>query len=254
MTSAPSFLPCVLIPVYNHGSTVRGTVAAIDRYGVPIYLVDDGSEAATRTALDDIAREFPQVRLTRLPRNCGKGAAVIAALRQAHAEGMTHALQIDADGQHDTSDIARFIALGRAHPDAVVCGQPVYDESVPKSRLYGRYVTHFWVWIETLSFAVKDAMCGFRLYPLAATSALIDAVRLPSRMDFDIAIVVHLAWRGAPIENLRTRVIYPPGGISHFDMLRDNLRISRTHTRLVFGMLLRLPILLGRRIVQLARQ
>jgi len=250
MMQASDFHPCVVIPVYNHGRTLRATVAAIDRFGVPIYVVDDGSDAMTRDALNEVAREFPRMKLSRLSANRGKGAAVISGFKQAYADGMTHALQIDADGQHDISDVPRFLDLGRAHRAAVVCGQPVYDGSVPKSRLYGRYLTHFWVWLETLSFDVKDSMCGFRLYPLAATAALIDSVPLPPRMDFDIAIIVHLAWRGIPIENLRTRVVYPPGGLSHFDMLRDNLRISRTHTRLVFGMLPRLPLLLGRRIAR----
>lgn len=254
MTPAPDFRPCVVIPVYNHGSTVRTTVAHIDSLGLPVYIIDDGSDETTRSALQHLVEDFPRTKLSRLPENSGKGAAVIAGFRLAQSDGMTHALQIDADGQHDTADVLRFVDRGRALPDAVVCGQPVYDESVPKRRLYGRYLTHFWVWLETLSFAVKDSMCGFRLYPLALTNDLIDSVQLPPRMDFDIAIVVHLVWRGAPIENVRTRVIYPPGGISHFDMLRDNLRISRTHTCLVCGMLLRLPVLLTRKLARLGRR
>jgi hypothetical protein len=51
-----------------------------------------------------------------------------------------------------------------------------------------------------------------------------------------------------PIENLPTRVIYPAGGISHFRMLRDNLRLTRMHTLLVCGMLGRLPLLLWRKL------
>jgi len=42
-------------------------------------------------------------------------------------------------------------------------------------------------------------------------------------------------------------VIYPQGGQSHFRALQDNLKISWLHTRLFFGMLPRIPLLLLRR-------
>jgi len=248
--SRADFRPCVLIPIYNHGSTIRRTVAAVTEFGLPIYVIDDGSDQATRVELARVESEFSLVRLSRLARNSGKGAAVMAGMQRAHADGMTHALQIDADGQHDTDDIPAFLARGAAHPRAVICGQPIFDAFAPKARLYGRYLTHFWVWVETLSFAIKDAMCGFRLYPLQATEVLIASGTIPARMDFDIAVIVRLAWCGVPVENVATRVVYPAGGVSHFDMLRDNLRISRTHARLCCGMLLRLPVLLWRKLAR----
>lgn len=246
--SAPAFDPCLLIPIYNHREAIAGTVGRLAVHGLPLLIVDDGSDAATQAELARLAHAYPLLRLFRLPVNAGKGAAVMHGLRQARAAGFTHALQIDADGQHDAADVPRFLARGAARPETVVCGRPIYDRSVPRARLYGRYLTHAWVWVETLSFAIGDSMCGFRLYPVAPACALIDAVAIPTRMDFDIEIIVRLAWRGLPIENLPTRVHYPAGGLSHFDMLRDNWRISKTHTRLVCGMLARLPWLLWRRL------
>lgn len=248
--SAAAFRPCCVIPIYDHGATIRALVASIAAHGLPIYIVDDGSAEATQAELARVRGEFPQVRLSRLPQNRGKGAAVMHGMLQARADGMTHALQIDADGQHDPGDVPRFVARARARPDAVICGQAQFDHSIPKVRLYGRSLTHYLVWLETLSFAIRDSMCGFRLYPLAAAGALIDQGVIPRRMDFDTAIAVRLAWRGAPIENLPTRVVYPPGGVSHFRMLRDNLRLSLMHTLLVFGMLLRLPLLLRRKLAR----
>lgn len=240
--------PCLLIPIYNHKDSIASTVDRLLPYGLPIFIVDDGSNAATKTVLGALAERQPLVRLFSLPENAGKGAAVMHGMLMAERAGFTHALQIDADGQHDTADVGRFLAQSAAHPDAIICGQPIYDSSVPKGRLYGRYLTHVWVWIETLSFAIADSMCGFRLYPLAATCALIKQVAIPTRMDFDIEIIVRLAWAGLPIENIKTRVIYPENGISHFDMWRDNVRISKMHTRLFFAMLPRLPLLLWRRL------
>jgi hypothetical protein len=187
------------------------------------------------------------VRLSRLPVNSGKGAAVVHGMRHAIADGMTHALQIDADGQHDSADVPRFLERAQARPDAVICGEAQFDASVPKARFYGRYLTHACVWLETLSFDIRDSMCGFRLYPLRALLPLMDAGAIPPRMDFDTAVLVRLVWRGVPVEPLATRVHYPPGGHSNFRMLRDNLRLIRMHATLIAGMLLRAPFLLVRR-------
>src|SRR5580658_6922461 len=178
---------CIVIPIYNHKDAITATVANLVVHGLPLYVVDDGSDEATQQVLAALAQQYAnQLTLLRLPVNGGKGAAVMAGLRAARAAGYTHALQIDADGQHDAADVPRFLEAARAHPRAVILGRPVYDASVPKSRLYGRYLTHVWVWIETLSFAIRDSMCGFRLYPLDAVCALIDEGNLPTRMDFDI--------------------------------------------------------------------
>jgi predicted LPLAT superfamily acyltransferase/glycosyltransferase involved in cell wall biosynthesis len=240
--------PCVVIPLYNHKDAIGTTLARVAAYGLPVFVVDDGSDAPTQATLAALAaRHASQVATLRLPVNSGKGAAVMAGLRAASAAGYTHAIQIDADGQHDISDIPLFLAQARQHPDAVMLGVPVYDASAPASRRYGRYLTHLWVWIETLSFAIRDSMCGFRLYPLVATCALIDGVTLPARMDFDIAILVRLAWRGMKFYPIPTHVSYATDGVSPFSMLWDNLRITRSHTRLVAGMLIRLPVLLARK-------
>lgn len=243
-----SFAPAIVIPIYNHKDTIAEVVARLRPHALPIFIVDDGSDTATQQVLATLAANEPLVRLFRLPRNGGKGAAVMRGFREAFAAGCTHALQVDADGQHDLADVPRFVEESRARPEAIVAGRPRYDASAPASRRYGRYVTHFWVWIETLSFAIGDSMCGFRLYPLAPTVRLIERCRIPTRMDFDTEIIVRLFWLGLPVVNLPTRVIYPEGGLSHFQLWRDNLRISWMHTRLCAGMLLRLPLLLWHKV------
>lgn len=238
-----------VIPVYNHGTAVGAVVRAIRGHGLPVLLVDDGSDASCATVLDTLAAAEPRaVHLLRLPVNQGKGGAVMAGLRAAQGLGWTHALQIDADGQHDAADIPKFAAAAAAQPGHFICGCPIYDDSVPKARLYGRYATHVWVWINTLSLSIRDSMCGFRVYPLAAVVPLIDSVTIGRRMDFDVEVAVRLFWRGVPVVNQPTRVSYPTDGVSHFRALHDNLLISWMHTRLFFGMLLRLPRLLWRKV------
>jgi glycosyltransferase involved in cell wall biosynthesis len=236
------FSAIVVIPVYNHGGAIGAMVERIRGLDVPCLLVDDGSAADCAAILDQLVSG--QVSLLRLPENQGKGGAVMAGLREAMRRGFSHALQIDADGQHDPADIPGFLAEARQHPQALVTGCPIYDASVPKGRLYGRYATHIWVWINTLSFDIRDSMCGYRVYPLAPTIDLIDSVNIGRRMDFDSEILVRMHWRGVPLRNRATRVTYPLDGVSHFDVWRDNLGISRMHAMLFFGMLIRLPALL----------
>ncbi|KQV85769.1 glycosyltransferase family 2 protein [Pelomonas sp. Root1237] len=238
---------CAVIPVYNHGGTVGGVAAKLREQGLPVLLVDDGSAAATAAQLDALARQ-DGIQLLRLPHNQGKGVAVIAGMRLAVEQGYTHGLQIDADGQHDAFDASRFVAAAQARPEALICGCPIYDASVPRARLYGRYATHIWVWINTLSFAVRDSMCGFRIYPLATTLPQLAHASMGRRMDFDTEIAVRLVWAGVPVVNQPTRVHYPVGGISHFRVWRDNVLISAMHTRLFFGMLWRAPLLLARKL------
>ncbi|MNN06992.1 Undecaprenyl-phosphate mannosyltransferase [compost metagenome] len=209
--------------------------------------MDDGSQPSCAAVLRSLA-ERPGVALLRLEQNQGKGGAMLAGFAEAGRRGCSHVLQIDADGQHDTTDLPRFIAAARAHPSAVICGVPAYDESVPKARLYGRYATHIWVWINTLSLHLRDSMCGFRVYPLPPVLRLIDEETIGRHMDFDSEILVRLFWRQLPVEHLLTRVTYPSDGVSHFDVWRDNVRISCMHARLFFGVLWRAPRLLWQRL------
>ncbi|BAP81380.1 glycosyltransferase family 2 protein [Stutzerimonas stutzeri] len=240
------FKPCAVVPVYNHEASLPSVVRALLADDLQCVLVDDGSSPAAAAIIDELA-EHPSVHLLRHSRNQGKGAAVASGLREASRLGFSHALQVDADGQHDLSRVALFLDRASQAPDALICGYPQYDSSVPKGRLYGRYLTHVWVWINTLSLSIRDSMCGFRVYPLPATLALLDATTLGQRMDFDTEILVRLHWRQQPMVWLPTRVHYPADGVSHFRLWRDNLLISSMHARLFGGMLMRAPALLWRR-------
>lgn len=242
-----TFRPCVLIPCYNHGAMMAKVLSRLAPFGLHCLVVDDGSDEQTRRILEHLAAGQPQVTLVRLAQNAGKGAAVIKGLEESARAGYTHAVQVDADGQHAIEDIPKMLALAERHPEALISGQPIYDDSIPRSRLYGRWITHVWVWIETLSLQLKDSMCGFRVYPVSPTLQLAARVSLGKRMDFDTEVMVRLYWQGNTSYFLPTRVTYPPDGLSHFDALKDNVRISLMHTRLFFGMLPRIPTLLFRR-------
>ena len=236
-----------VIPVYNHEHAVPAVAENLRAHGLPVVLVDDGSSESCRQALERLAAETG-APLVRLPVNGGKGAAVIAGLRRALELGFTHALQVDADGQHDLRDVPKFLAAAEAEPGAVICGRPLFDESIPKVRFISRYITHVLVWLQTLSLSrVRDSMCGFRLYPLRTVLEVVDRDGVGRRMDFDVELLVKLVWRGRTLRWIDTRVSYPTDGISHFRMLYDNLRLAGMHVRLCLGMLWRAPLLVGRR-------
>ncbi len=237
---------CIIVPVYNHAEAIQQVVKQLKPLQLPCILVNDGSSVECSEVLQQLARQHDWVILLNRPQNGGKGAAVIDGLRWAIDNGYSHALQIDADGQHHLADIPRFIDTSKNHPHRLILGQPVFGREVPKKRLYGRQFTNLWIHINTLSLAIADGMCGFRCYPLAAVKTVLDSATLGLRMDFDIEIVVRLYWQGLDVINLPTPVYYPLDGVSHFKMLQDNLLISKKHAQLFFGMLWRLPGLLFR--------
>ncbi|WP_083762525.1 glycosyltransferase family 2 protein [Parvibaculum lavamentivorans] len=238
---------CAVIPTYKHTEALGRIVQFLRGQGLPVIIVDDGNapDAAQRIAC--LAASHDGVELCRRDVNGGKGAAVLDGLARAEMRGFTHAVQVDADGQHDLARVADLLASARTHPHALVTGEPVYDETVPQSRRIARWITHFWVAVNTLSFRIVDSMCGFRVYPVAETLAAARAAGISRRMAFDTEILVRLVWRGVDVVTLPVAVTYPAGNHSNFAMWDDNLRLSGMHAKLFFLMLARLPgILLSR--------
>lgn len=236
-----------IIPNYNHPQVIDDVLLKIKPYGFPCYLVDDGSNESTRKLLMRLAEEHNWVKYIRMDHNQGKGAAVMTGFEKAYSDGVTHAIQVDADGQHDLKDIVKLVRVAKENPQKLISGQPIYDESIPKSRYYARYLTHVWVWVETLSFGITDSMCGFRVYPLKETCDLIQKQFIGKRMDFDTEIMVKLYWKEVYPIMISTKVIYPKNNTSNFNIWHDNWLITKMHVRLVFGMLIRVPALLLRK-------
>lgn len=242
------YRPCVVIPVYNHPQVIDKVVYDIIGMGYPCIVVDDGSDDVCRSVLRKLAEADDNIHLIRLEANQGKGIAVCTGLRFASNNGFSHALQVDADGQHNLKDIPHFFALSHEHKDSVITGSRISD-TIPASRRYGRALTDILVWLHTLSLQVDDSMCGFRVYPLKQTTALLDRINIGKRMDFDTDILVRLYWSGIRVQQVSTRVVYAKDIVSHFNMLADNIRMTIMHIRLFFGMIVRIPKLVKRNIL-----
>jgi glycosyltransferase involved in cell wall biosynthesis len=237
----------VLIPSYNTGERLFSTVRAARALWDPVWVVIDGSTDGTGERLQRMAAEDPGLRVWLLPRNRGKGAAVLHGLQAARLAGYTHALAMDSDGQHPADLIPVFMLASQARPEAMVLGRPVFDASAPMLRVRGRRVSNAWTHLETLWAGIGDSLYGFRVYPVAALLAVMERQRWMRRFDFDTEAVVRLAWAGVTPVNLDAPVKYlsaEEGGVSHFNYVRDNLLLSWMHARLMAEFVLRLPRLI----------
>tara|TARA_R100000005_G_C4998799_1_gene205458 strand:+ start:997 stop:2697 length:1701 start_codon:yes stop_codon:yes gene_type:complete len=241
-----SFSLAAIVPSYNHYRHIQTVIAALREQNLRIFIIDDGSAEPAQSALAELHDPERGITVNRQETNGGKGRAVMAGFRLAASEGFSHALQIDADGQHDLHALPAMIEIAKMHPHSLISGEPVYDDTIPPARKFARWITHVWVWIETLSMEITDSMCGYRIYPLAPTLALMESERIGYYMDFDTEIMVRLHWRGVKVRMLPVSVTYPPDNSSNFRLGMDNWLITKMHTRLVFGMLTRLPMLIRR--------
>jgi hypothetical protein len=249
--STPSRSHLILIPSYNTGGKVLQTVWDARRIWQPVWVVVDGSTDGTLDALQALARDDPEIRVLSLPRNQGKGAAILHGLRAAEAAGYTHAMTMDADGQHPTDRIHEFMAASAANPQALILGRPVFDASAPRVRVHGRKLSNWCAELETLGAGIGDSLFGFRVYPIAPLRAIMERQQWMRRFDFDAEAAVRLCWRGVRPINLAAPVRYfrpEEGGVSHFCYLRDNVLLTWMHTRLILEGLVRLPLLLARRL------
>jgi glycosyltransferase involved in cell wall biosynthesis len=239
----------VLIPSYNTGAVLIDTVRAARAEWTPVWVVLDGSTDESPAALAGLDPD-PGLRVLVLPENRGKGGAILHALREAAAAGFTHALTMDADGQHPADHIARFMAASAAAPDAMILGVPVFAADAPALRVAGRRISNGWADLETLWAGIGDSLFGFRVYPIAPLLDVMERHRWMRRFDFDPEAAVRLCWRGVQPINLPAPVRYlrpEEGGVTHFRYGRDNVLLTWMHLRLVLGFLPRIPRLLLRR-------
>lgn len=239
---------CLLIPHYNHHAQLERFLPLVLAQGLPCVIVDDGSREESVAHIRRILPQYPSATLLTLPRNRGKGRAVKTGISWAGMQGYTHAIQIDADGQHNVADIPRFIDAAQQEPDAIISGQPTFDESAPAARRHGRKITSWVCMIETFSCAIRDGLCGFRVYPIHVFEKIQDTYFIGNRMDADTEILVKAVWQGVTLRFIKTAVIYPEGNISHFQYLRDNILLIRLHCRLLLTAPLNLWIRWWRRI------
>ena len=222
--------PVIIVPCFNHADAFAPVANKLCEFQKPVIIIDDGSEPSQSKKIKHICSVHKFFYLKN-KKNGGKGAAMLTGFQFAIKNGFTHALQIDADGQHNIKDIPLFFKIATDHQNDLIIGNPIYDESAPHARMIGRKITKFWVMIETLNKNMPDTMCGFRVYPLKWIEPILKTIKF-KRMGFDIEIIVKAYRNGVNIISVPTKVIYPESGVSHFHGFRDNFYISLLHTYL----------------------
>ena len=246
----------VLIPSYNPGVKVFDTVRSARQYWNPVWVVIDGSTDGSEVTLKNMALEDTGLRVIHLPLNKGKGAAVLHGLNIAAAEGYTHTLTMDSDGQHPPDLIPAFMEASIKQPGAMILGMPIFDASAPNIRVQGRKLSNWWANLETLWAGIGDSLFGFRVYPIEPLRKVMRYQPWMRHFDFDPEAAIRLSWRGVKVVNLPAPVRYfsiDEGGVSHFRYLRDNILLTWMYTRLFIGFVLRLPMLLIRRFLGLLK-
>ena len=226
----------VLVPSYNSGPLLVETVEAALAHWRPVWVVIDGSTDGSERPILAMARERPGVRVIVRERNGGKGAAVLTGAQQALADGFTHALVMDADGQHPADRIGPFMRASEESPASLVLGRPIFGPEAPLVRLKGRQLSIAMVRLESLGGGIDDPLFGFRVYPLAPLVREMVRTRFARGYDFDPELAVRLFWAGTPTINIPATCRYrakDEGGISHFRYVRDNVRMVWLHARLL---------------------
>ena len=236
---------CFLIPVYNHAALLEQTIPRFLSFGIPLIIVDDGSNQENKVILRRIAGSSPDIVLISNIQNSGKGVAIKQGIAYCKQHAIDFAFQVDADNQHSLAAVPVFTSKSRAEKSKKhsIIGYPVYDSTVPAIRRDGRKVSNFFVSITTLTPDVRDSLCGFRIYPVAETWKIYRNPFISKRMPIDMELLTRLYWMGVSVRYMPVDVTYPADGSSHYKAFRDTVILSAKHASLCCEMFFRFPVI-----------
>ncbi|MBI5836681.1 MAG: glycosyltransferase family 2 protein [Candidatus Eisenbacteria bacterium] len=219
MPEAP-LTPAVLIPAYQAASSLAGVIDGVRAAlpGVPILVVDDGSTDGT----GKVARAAGVDVITHL-RNRGKGDALRTGFGEL-AGRCGAVITLDADGQHEPSEIPALLARLGAEGADICVGTRMGDTRTmpPVRRLANRAGSAVLGWLA--GARLEDTQSGYRVYRASALPALMDA---PGRgYDFESGVLIRACRLGMLVvfESVTTRY---GDEKSHFRPFRDGFRFLR---------------------------
>lgn len=221
--------PVVIIPTYDNGKTVCQVIEDVGKYIRDIIVVDDGSRDETA----ELLRGLAGITVVTHEKNRGKGRALKSGFAKARELGFTHAITLDADGQHFPSDLPAFFRLISEHPQAIIVGsRDLRADGMPSKNTFANKFSNFWFRLYT-GIALPDTQTGFRAYPLSRLHGLHP---LTSRYEAELELLIFAAWHNTPLVPLPVRVHYPPESerVTHFRPVADFARITLLNTVLLF--------------------
>lgn len=219
---------CVIIPTYNNQKTVGGVIQEVLDYSNDVIIVVDGATDDTLA----IANSFSdRATILEYQPNKGKGIALQTGFQEATRKGFKYAITIDSDGQHFPEDLPKFLDEIEEWPGSMILGaRNLNAENMPGKNSFANKFSNFWFWAET-GKKMPDTQTGFRLYPLERLGT---RRFITSRFEFEVEVIVKLAWRGVPFRSIPIQVKYDPNErVSHFRPGPDFTRISFVNAYLV---------------------
>lgn len=217
----------MIIPVYNHGESIAAVIESAKCFVETVFVVNDGSTDRTRNEIDKMRDQ--QVEVISYEKNRGKGYALGQGFRQAWERGFTHAVTMDADGQHLATDISILIEKAKENPTALIVGSRTFDHpNMPEGNKFANRFSNFWFRVQT-GVALPDTQTGFRVYPLQKMGKM---HLFSNRYEAELEILVRCAWRNIQLIPQPIQIYYPPQNerISHFRKGKDFIRISVLNT------------------------
>ena len=226
----------IVIPLFNHASTLNQVVQSALATGFPVLVVDDGSTDGGLLHIKGL-----QCQTLQFPANQGKGVAILAGAKEAKRQGFDAIITLDADGQHDPAEACLLCdeAEKGTWPAIIIGARKMIQDTVSIASHFGRAFSNFWVHLEC-GQDLRDTQSGMRLYPVKELLSLKLSCK---RYDFEVEAIVKAVWAGVTVRSVDVFVDYPPGDkrISHFHKIKDNLSLTKLHTLLVIRRLLPWP-------------
>jgi glycosyltransferase involved in cell wall biosynthesis len=211
----------IVVPVYN-SPYINEVLDDLHQLNYEIIVVDDGSTPMVNSSLESVT-------ILRHPQNMGKGEAILTAAKYIQQKGYSSFVTFDGDKQHLSSEIAKLLAAYKEN-SIIIGNRDFNSENVPNSSKFGRKFSNFWVFLETFK-SLGDTQSGLRIYP----TSIIELNIKNRRFDFEIEVLALHAYKGGDIIDVDVACYYPPQEerVSHFDKVKDNIRLTKIHTRLM---------------------
>jgi glycosyltransferase involved in cell wall biosynthesis len=224
----PATAPIVaLIPAYDEGPRIAAVVSGA-RQHLPVVVVDDGSRDDTA----DRAAAAGATVLRQVP-NAGKGAALRLGFGHALEAGCDAVVTLDADGQHDPTEIPGFLAAFASSRPELVIGRRDFSTMPPVRRMsntLGGVVLS-----AAVGRSIPDNQSGYRLIGRTLMRALLSSDE--SGFEFEVEMIARCIALGLPIEWVPIRTIYAgePSHIQPWRHFTEFLRVTRRARSIVRG-------------------
>jgi 5,10-methenyltetrahydrofolate synthetase len=214
----------ILIPAYNEGKYIGNVIEDCLTYGMDVIVVDDGSSDDTADAVKLFAsRLSSRVFLIQHGKNKGKGQALKTGFSYGADKKYSGLITIDADGQHDVSEIADFLrAVKEKNPDIIVGSRFQNIKGMPFVRLATNFFTS-WIISAIAGRKINDVQSGFRFIGRRALNINLETKNFETEPE----ILLKASWLNYKIINIPITTIYHENFVSHVNPFIDTYKFFR---------------------------